>query len=81
MPLIDETFTRPENACELAERRRILRVLNERGGCWACRLRDQTVLVWGRAICTKRDRTFPGCTTDGQAPAFELDEHQLRQTP
>lgn len=80
MPLIGD-LTRPENCAELAERRRILRVLNERGGCWACQLRDKTVLVWDRAICTVRDRAFPKCTEDGKAPAFELDEHQLRETP
>jgi hypothetical protein len=80
VPLIGD-LTRPENGCELKQRRRILRILNERGGCWACTNRDKTVLVWGRAVCTTRDRAFPKCTQDGKAPAFELDEQQLKDTP
>lgn len=80
MPLIGD-LTRPENGCELSQRRRVLEKVKAAGGCAYCTLRDKTVLVWGRAICTVRDRAFPKCTEDGKAPAFELDEHQLRETP
>lgn len=77
LPLIGD-LTRPENCAELAERRRILRLLNGRGGCAFCQHRNRTALVWGRAVCGTRDRGWPNCTTDGKAPAFLLDELQLR---
>ena len=80
MPLLDDHLTRPENAAELAERRKILRRLTERGGCWACLHRDPTVLAWGRSVCSGNpSRAFPLCMKDGRSPAFELDEKQLTE--
>lgn len=72
-------LTRPENSAELAERRRILALLTERGGCWACLNRDRAVLAWGRSVC-KADhaRSFPLCAKDGRKPAFEMDEEQVK---
>lgn len=78
MPLLGDDLSRPENYTELAERRRILKVLNERGGCALCTQRDKTALVWGRAVCTTRDRQWPKCTQDGKAPAFTMDEDQIK---
>lgn len=73
-------LTRPENSAELAERRRILRRLTEKGGCWACLNRDREVLAWGRSVCKGNPkRSFPMCLKDGQAPAFEMDEAQIRE--
>ena len=77
MPLIGD-LTRPENCAELAERRRILRVLNERGGCALCTQRNKAGLVWGRAVCHRDGRTWPKCTQDGKEPAFTMDEDQLK---
>jgi hypothetical protein len=71
-------LSRPENCAELAQRRRILRILNERGGCWACQLRDKTVMAWGRSVCQTPKRAWPACTSDGKAPAFTLDPDQLK---
>jgi hypothetical protein len=79
MPLIGD-LTRPENSAELAERRRILGRLMNRGGCWACLNRDPEVMAWGRSVCKGNPkRSFPLCLKDGQAPAFELDEQQIRE--
>lgn len=73
-------LTRPENSAELAERRRILARLMNRGGCWACLNRDPDVMAWGRSVCRGNpSRAFPLCLKDGQAPAFELDEQQIRE--
>lgn len=73
-------LTRPENAAELRDRRRLLRVLTERGGCWACKNRDPAVLAWGRSVCEANPkRAFPLCTSDGQVPSFEMDEDQVKR--
>jgi hypothetical protein len=75
-------LTRPENCAELAKRRRILRMLVERGGCWACLHRDRSVMAWGRSVCSANAaRSFPLCTKDRKAPAFALDEEQIKETP
>lgn len=79
MTLIDG-LTRPENFGELSERRRIKALLVERGGCWACIHRDKTVLAWGRSVCQANNaRSFPLCLKDGKAPAFEMDEAQVKE--
>lgn len=79
MPLLGD-LTRPENSAERAERKRILRLLTERGGCVFCLHRDTAVLGWGRSVCkANHARSFPLCTKDGQKPAFEMDEDQVRE--
>lgn len=79
MPLLGD-LTRPENCAERAERRRILALLTERGGCWACLNRDKAVQVFGRSVCkANHARSFPLCTKDGRKPAFEMDEDQVRE--
>ena len=79
MPLIGD-LTRPENCAELAERRKIKRLLVERGGCFACIHRDKDVLAWGRSVCkVNAKRSFPLCLSDGRAPAFEMDEDQVKE--
>lgn len=73
-------LTRPENFGELAQRRRIKALLTERGGCWACLHRDPDVLAWGRSVCKANNRrSFPLCMKDGKAPAFEMDEAQVKE--
>lgn len=73
-------LTRPENCAELAERRRIKRLLMERGGCFACLHRDPSVLAWGRSVCkANHARSFPLCLKDGKAPAFEMDEERVKE--
>ena len=71
-------LTRPENSAELAQRRRIRKILDDRGGCWACQNRDGTVMAWGRSVCQTPKRTWPTCTTDSRQPAFTLDPDQLK---
>lgn len=71
-------LSRPENYAELAQRRRIRQILDERGGCWACTRRDQAVMAWGRSVCQTPKRTWPACTTDSRQPAFTLDPDQLK---
>ena len=52
------------------------------GGCAMCLNRDPTVMLWGRSVCkTNHARSYPLCLKDGNAPAFELDEQQLKDTP
>jgi hypothetical protein len=81
MPLIGD-LTRPENACELQQRRRIAARIAQAGGCALCVHRDPTVMVWGRSVCsTTAARAYPLCLKDGRAPAFELDHEQLKGTP
>lgn len=73
-------LTRPENCAELRDRRRLLRALTDRGGCWACVHRNPEVMAWGRSVCkANAKRAFPLCTSDGQAPAFEADWDQVRK--
>jgi hypothetical protein len=73
-------LTRPENCAELRDRRRIKALLVERGGCWACIHRDTAVLAWGRSVCKANNRrSFPLCLKDGQEPAFEMDEAQVKE--
>ena len=72
-------LTNPEDSAEREKRRRILAELREKGGCTYCVHRDVSSVAWGRYLCTGGfQRSFPACTTDGKAPAFELDEHKLR---
>lgn len=78
MPLLGD-LSRPENCAELAQRRRIKALLIERGGCVFCLNRDTAVLGWGRSVCkANHARSFPLCTKDGQKPAFEMDEDQVK---
>jgi hypothetical protein len=79
MPLTGD-LTRPENCAELRDRRRIKALLVERGGCWACVHRDQEVMFWGRSVCKANNaRSFPLCLKDNKAPAFEMDEAQVKE--
>jgi hypothetical protein len=76
MPLIGD-LTRPENYAELDQRRSLLQKINAQGGCAFCTHRDQAVMAWGRSICTTPKRSWPTCTQDKRAPAFNLDPHQV----
>lgn len=76
MPLIGD-LTRPENAAELRERRRLLRLIEDKGGCVLCQNRDREVIAWGRSVCRQAGRKWPGCAQDGREPRFVLDEVQL----
>jgi hypothetical protein len=77
VPLLGD-LTRPENCAELAERRKIRRLLAQHGGCAFCLHRDHTVLAWGRSVCkVNHARSFPLCLKDGKAPAFEMDEAKI----
>lgn len=67
-----EGLTRPENAGELRDRRRILSILTRDGACTHC---TQRVEGWGAAGCN-HGLTFPLCTK-GRRPQFELDEKTL----
>ncbi len=79
MPLLGD-LTRPENCAELRDRRKVLRLLTERGGCAFCQHRDPSVLAWGRSVCKANNaRSFPLCMKDGRAPAFEMDENQVKE--
>lgn len=67
-----EGLTRPENAGELRDRRRILSILARDGACTHCK---QRIEGWGKTGCS-RELTFPMCTK-GRRPLFELDEATL----
>jgi hypothetical protein len=75
-------LTRPENFVERPQRRRIAAKIAQAGGCAMCLNRDRTCLVFGRAVCiSNHSRAYPLCLKDGKAPAFELDEQQLKDFP
>lgn len=81
MPLIPG-LTRPENFAERPQRRRIAAKIAQAGGCAMCLNRDPEVMLWDRSVCkTNQKRSYPLCLKDGNAPAFELDEQQLKDTP
>ena len=80
MTKICDDLSNPEDCAERLVRRRALRTITEKGGCWFCKHRDPKVEHWGRSVCeANHARSFPLCTKDGQSPAFELDEDRLKE--